>query len=702
MKSLANRLRFPDFAFPLDVRLGVRMLGRYPGLTLVATIAIAIAIALGTLYFEALNKWRNPRLPVPNADRIVSIRNWDVAAATPEGRMLQDFSVWSRQLKTIDHVGAAVNFQRNLATPDGRIEPVRGSEITANAFQLLGTPPLLGRTLTERDEQPRRAACRRHQRGALEDSLRQRSERARTRGEARHDGGNDRRCHAGPVRLSDESADLGAAPCKRIDDRASNRPFRVRLRTTRLPGTSLEDAQAELSVVGGRLSAASPQTHKNLRPRVTGYAKPLDGGQMIMIRNVLYTVNAVFMLLLAIICTNVATLVFARTATRGWEMAVRSALGASRRRIIMQLFVEALVLTAIGTVLGLVIARVALRWGLSMFAASDALPVLDRRQPVVDDHSLLRAAHPDRRSDHRDSARAARHASERAGRAPPRRRRGSVAAVRRILDDGDRRSGRDHRRVPAARRRRRLRVQSLPPACRGNRRRPIHHGDGERRRRGLRQRLAALAARTRASFEALERRLLAEPGVERVAYADRLPVADQFKYQIEIDTTTGGPKTGIRRSTLVQLSGDFFGTFGTALAAGRDFAPSDFDNGHVMIVNQAFVHYVLGDRNGIGQRVRVVSGEDARATGKEWYEIIGVVRNFGWQAAGATGAVGHVSSAVADGRPGHEPCGAGQGSRRVRAAAADDCRRVGSDDPADGGSNRCARSAAARQSRTGR
>src|SRR4029078_2328150 len=120
MKSLPTLLRFPDFSFPLDVRLGVRMLGRYPGLTLVATIAIAIAIALGTLYFEALNKWRNPRLPVPNADRIVSIRNWDVAAATPEGRMLQDFSVWSRQLKTIDHVGAGVDFQRHLATHDGR------------------------------------------------------------------------------------------------------------------------------------------------------------------------------------------------------------------------------------------------------------------------------------------------------------------------------------------------------------------------------------------------------------------------------------------------------------------------------------------------------------------------------------------------------------------------------------------------------
>ena len=630
MKSLANLLRFPDFAFPLDVRLGVRMLGRYPGLTLVATIAIAIAIALGTLYFEALNKWRNPRLPVPNADRIVSIRNWDVAGGMPEGRMLQDFSVWSRQLKTIDHVGAAVNFQRNLATPDGRIEPVRGSEITANAFQLLGTPPLLGRTLTERDEQPGEPPV-----VVISAVL----------WKTRFD--SDPNVLGRAVKLGTTAATIVGVMPDRFGFPMNQRiwaPLRVNASTIaprtgpsvsvfgRLaPGTSLEDAQAELSVVGGRLSAASPQTHKNLRPRVTGYAKPLDGGQMIMIRNVLYTVNAVFMLLLAIICTNVATLVFARTATRGWEMAVRSALGASRRRIIMQLFVEALVLTAIGTVLGLVIARVAMRWGLSMFSASDALPywIDDSLSWTTILYSALLTLIGGAIIGILPALRVTRvnvqDALRREGVAGASLRFGGFWTTVIVVQVA-------------------ITVAFLPLAGGGafesNRFHQRAEGIGADRfitatvsvdAEGYASDSAALAARTRASFEALERRLLAEPGVERVAYADRLPVADQFKYQIEIDTTTGGPKTGIRRSTLVQLSGDFFGTFGTALAAGRDFAPSDFDNGHVMIVNQAFVHYVLGDRNGIGQRVRVVSGEDARATGKEWYEIIGVVKNFGWQ-----------------------------------------------------------------------
>ena len=75
------------------------------------------------------------------------------------------------------------------------------------------------------------------------------------------------------------------------------------------------------------------------------------------------SLNGIFLMLLAIICTNVATLVFARTATRGWEITVRTALGASRGRIIAQLFIEALVLTGVAAIVGLVVARVALRLG---------------------------------------------------------------------------------------------------------------------------------------------------------------------------------------------------------------------------------------------------------------------------------------------------------------------------------------------------
>src|SRR5687768_17501855 len=136
----------------LDFKVGFRMLARYPGLTLVGTVAIAVAIALGTVYFEAVNKWQNPRLPIRDADRVISIRSWDVSATAPESRLLYDFALWREQVKTVDHLGAAVRFVRNLATEDRLVQPVRGAEISANAFRMLGAAPLLGRALTEQDE----------------------------------------------------------------------------------------------------------------------------------------------------------------------------------------------------------------------------------------------------------------------------------------------------------------------------------------------------------------------------------------------------------------------------------------------------------------------------------------------------------------------------------------------------------------------
>jgi ABC-type antimicrobial peptide transport system permease subunit len=150
----------------------------------------------------------------------------------------------------------------------------------------------------------------------------------------------------------------------------------------------MEAAQAELNVIAGRIAAGNPGTHRNLRPRVTPYAKPLTtGGEALLLRNILYAVNGIFLMLLAVICTNVATLVFARTATRGWEIAVRNALGASRGRIISQLFIEALVLAGGAAVLGLLVARVALGLGLNMLAGTGGVPS-DQRQHLLQDRAV--------------------------------------------------------------------------------------------------------------------------------------------------------------------------------------------------------------------------------------------------------------------------------------------------------------------------
>src|SRR5688572_4004634 len=145
-------MRFVPGFSALDFRLGLRMLRRYPGITIVATVAIAVAVALGSAYFEATDKFLRPRLDVPGGDRVVSLLNWDAKKLDVESRSLHDFAIWRAEVKTVENLGASSAFVRNLSTDDGRVEPVRGAELTANAFRLMGTPPLLGRTLLDRDE----------------------------------------------------------------------------------------------------------------------------------------------------------------------------------------------------------------------------------------------------------------------------------------------------------------------------------------------------------------------------------------------------------------------------------------------------------------------------------------------------------------------------------------------------------------------
>lgn len=125
-------------------------------------------------------------------------------------------------------------------------------------------------------------------------------------------------------------------------------------------GGTLHQAQAELTTIGLRMAATYPATHEHLRPRTLPYTHPyvdIDSPEMAL---ALSGVKLAVSLLLVLVAANVAILVYARTATRTGEIAVRTALGASRRRVVAQLFAEALVLSGGAAILGLAIAGVGL------------------------------------------------------------------------------------------------------------------------------------------------------------------------------------------------------------------------------------------------------------------------------------------------------------------------------------------------------
>src|SRR5687768_565608 len=334
----------------LDIKLGARMIRRYPGLTLVAGIAMGVAIALGAGAMGVIALMRDPQIPLDEGDRIVGIQVWS-PSFDAERRIAFDLATWKAELKTVRDLGAFRNATRAVGANDGKAEPGRGAEMNASGFRVARVNPLLGRYLLDDDERP----------GApLVVVL-----------------GHD----IWSARFGSDSAIIGKAvkiggvphivvgvmpegfafPINynmwlplRLDAHIEPRQGPVLYAFGRLaPGATLEGSRAEVAALGERTAKQFPQTHERLRPRLLPFAQSwfeLDSPETVLAHR---AAQIAVTLLLGIICVNIAILVYARTATRQREIAVRSALGASRGRIVAQLVGEALVLAGIGAAVGL-------------------------------------------------------------------------------------------------------------------------------------------------------------------------------------------------------------------------------------------------------------------------------------------------------------------------------------------------------------
>ena len=128
--------------FTLDFRLALRMLVRYPLLTIVGGAGMAFGIAAGVFGFEVRTQMTNPRLPLDEGRSIIGLRNWDVRnnRSAPLGDA--DFRAWLEQLRKVEDLGAVALVDRNL-TVNGSVEPVSVSEMTASGFHVARVLPLL-------------------------------------------------------------------------------------------------------------------------------------------------------------------------------------------------------------------------------------------------------------------------------------------------------------------------------------------------------------------------------------------------------------------------------------------------------------------------------------------------------------------------------------------------------------------------------
>ena len=128
------------------------MLLKYPGLSMVGGLGLAVAIAISGSFYAFLDAYLYSTLPIEEGDRVVALENQDTKINQPERRSLHDFLLWREHMRTVEHIAAFSTVERNLIVPGGTVDLIQIAQITASAFRITKVPPLLGRPLLDADE----------------------------------------------------------------------------------------------------------------------------------------------------------------------------------------------------------------------------------------------------------------------------------------------------------------------------------------------------------------------------------------------------------------------------------------------------------------------------------------------------------------------------------------------------------------------
>ena len=352
---------FPSFeSLRQDIRYALRTLWKAPGFTLVAVFALAIGIGGNTAIFSLIDAMRARALPYREPDRLVQLwGNVQRARVERRGASYPDFLDWRAQSKSFEEVAA---FDSQWLTLVGGDEPERITTefVSAPYFSLLGVSPARGRVFQPDEDLVSKQALV----VVLSDALWKR----RFNADPEIVGRTVTLCCAarqytvvgvmGPgFRGLSDRAELWVpfaayASPQTMADRGS-RGFAALARLK--PGVTLGAAQAEMDAISRQLEQAYPDTNEKRAVELS----PLDVELFGNIRPALLTLMAAVAFVLLIACANVANLLIARSEARRREIAVRTALGAGRGRLIRQLVTESCVLTAMGAAAGLLLARAA-------------------------------------------------------------------------------------------------------------------------------------------------------------------------------------------------------------------------------------------------------------------------------------------------------------------------------------------------------
>lgn len=615
----------------LDVKLAARMLFKQPGLTLAAVFALAVGIPVGLLPLHVLDSLTRP-LPVEEGQEIVLVRNYDVAESEALTRPLHDFVQWREELSSFEDLGMWRSHWYSVRSEDGRTAEAAGSEVTASVFSMLLVPPLLGRALDEADEvigAPNVVVI------------------AYDLWQSHLDGdpdivGSTIRIGALPHTV------VGVMPEGFLFPYQANLwlPFRYdpvayergegqtgRIVGRLADGVSIEEARHEIEVWGQRMANRFPDTHARLQPQVLPYTAALTEMDAADNQMIITVWQILSVLLLALTCGNVGILILARAATRMAELAIRTALGASRVRIVAQLFIESLLLAVLAAGVGLLglqaVATVPgslmalpfwVDFGVSLQTAGLALSLAAFSAVIAGVVPALKATG---KRVHASVQRASGGGSGiRFGVGYSALIVGEVAVALWLIVLGS-------LLLPSA----------LPkPAELGiqtdeylfatlripgvDRTTPV---EGSDKRAAVDQ--VAVAHRE------LVRRLSKEPGLGPVAIANTLPGMSHDSRWIQVEGVPPAPGSAApaHAVNVARVDVGYFDALDQPILSGHNFRTADLvDDRSAVIVNQSFVDRVLGGRNPLGRRVRYWAPD--QEPGPWTFEIVGVVGPLGMNA----------------------------------------------------------------------
>lgn len=620
----------------IDVKLGMRMLVKHPVLSFASVFALAVGIPIG-LAPAHLARAINAPLPGDTDNRVRAVRYWDPATVGIAPTRYSDFDVWSRSLSGFTSLAAIRAVTMNVSAGAERAEPVAAAQVTGETFGILGARPQIGRALNASDD----AA------GAPNVAvIGNRLWVSRFNSDPQIVGRNIR---VGGMLLTV----VGVMPeafrfpsneqlwlplrSEVANNSAAGAPLQIIGKLAE--GVSPERAQADLRSVtvpfAGDVVQAERQ--RQLRAEVVPFGLlylGLPRGGLTALPE--YRLAQVLMFaLLLVACGNVAMLIFARTATRLREIAIRTALGASRSRIVSQIFAETFILSALSAVLGVFAVDWALRHvNLASIAGQSAMPywlTLGVTGSTMVNAVLLatvcatvagvlpalritgRAVNQNIRA----------YSAVRFGKLTSALIVADIAVaviavglsltiVRQMLDlRAQRTAG-----IPAS--------EYLAFEIRMSD--DVLAAGGDEARAKMIERRAAVQ-------RALVTALSAEAGVTGVAVADVLPLMEHKSRPVEVDGVAGSSEVTKKWVRTASVDVDYFRALEEKVLAGRDFTRNDAESAYgTVIVNQPFVERVLGGGDAIGARLRFPSNrqQSGAASGNErTYEIVGVVPHLG-------------------------------------------------------------------------